>query len=153
MEVTDVRIKRVAIKGEKLRAFATVTFDGEFVVSDIKVIDGPNGLFIAMPSRKITDRCQRCGGKNHLRAKFCNDCGEKLPPDRAGKDAAGRAKLHVDIAHPINPECRQKIQDAIVRAYGEAGPEPEPEGSEPDGNRAAPSEPGDEGEFGREIFS
>ncbi len=160
MEITDVRIKRVVIKGEKLRAFATVTFDGEFVVSDIKVIDGANGLFIAMPSRKITDRCSGCGGKNHLRAKFCNDCGAKLAPERAAKDAAGRAKLHVDIAHPINPECRQRIQEAIVKAYSEAADEsgaaPSEEEPEP-GNRRDPApgaqmEGGDD-TFDREIFS
>ncbi len=160
MEITDVRIKKVSIKGEKLRAFATVTLDGAFVVSDIKVIDGTNGLFIAMPSRKITDRCAKCGGKNHLRAKFCNECGGKLPEDRVARDAAGRAKLHVDIAHPINPECRQKIQDAIVQAYAEAAPgDPETNGGEsagPDGNRIEPegaSPRGDDGMPDREIFS
>lgn len=160
MEITDIRIKKVSIRGEKLRAFATVTLDGAFVVSDIKVIDGANGLFIAMPSRKITDRCARCGGKNHLRAKFCNECGGNLPPDRVSRDAAGRAKLHVDIAHPINPECRRKIQDAIVQAYAEAAPgEAEGDGgkpAEPDGNRASPggtSAQGDDDMPEREIFT
>lgn len=147
MDITDVRIKRVDIRGEKLKGFATVTFDGEFVVSDIKVIEGPNGLFIAMPSRKITDRCAKCGGKNHLRAKFCNDCGAALPPDRVVKDAAGRVKLHVDIAHPINPECRQRVQDAIVRAFTEAG------GAAARENAADHASGGGDEDFEREIFA
>ncbi|WP_090442403.1 septation regulator SpoVG [Natronincola peptidivorans] len=52
MEVTDVRIRKVAAEG-KMKAIVSVTFDNEFVVHDIKIIEGQNGLFIAMPSRKM----------------------------------------------------------------------------------------------------
>ncbi len=52
MNITDVRI-RLIDKSEKMKAVASVTFDGDFVVHDIKVIDGQNGLFIAMPSKKV----------------------------------------------------------------------------------------------------
>ena len=52
MENTDVRIRKVSDEG-KMKAVASVTFDGEFVVHDIKIIDGQNGLFVAMPSRKV----------------------------------------------------------------------------------------------------
>lgn len=52
MKITDVRIRRVSDEG-KMKAVASVTFDSEFVVHDIKIIDGQNGLFVAMPSRKI----------------------------------------------------------------------------------------------------
>ena len=52
MNITNVRLRKVDEEG-KLKAIASVTFDDEFVVHDIKVIDGQNGLFIAMPSRKI----------------------------------------------------------------------------------------------------
>jgi stage V sporulation protein G len=72
-----------------------------------------------MPSRKLTDRCPRCDGKNHLRARFCNDCGARLPEDRAEKDMNGRAKLHVDIAHPINSMCRDEIQKRVLAAFKE----------------------------------
>ena len=51
MQVTDVKVKIMHSEGN-LKAYASVTFDDEFVVKDIKVIDGKNGLFIAMPSRK-----------------------------------------------------------------------------------------------------
>lgn len=54
MQVTDVRIRKIE-GGEKMKAVASVTFDGEFVVHDIKIIDGQNGLFIAMPSKKVGD--------------------------------------------------------------------------------------------------
>lgn len=54
MQITDVRIRKVSDDG-KMRAVASVTFDNEFVVHDIKVIDGQNGLFVAMPSRKMGD--------------------------------------------------------------------------------------------------
>ena len=51
MTITDVRIRKIAAEG-KMKAIVSVTFDNEFVVHDIKVIEGQNGLFIAMPSRK-----------------------------------------------------------------------------------------------------
>ncbi len=52
MKITDVRIRKVTAEG-KMKAIVSVTFDDEFVVHDIKIIDGQNGLFIAMPSRKM----------------------------------------------------------------------------------------------------
>ncbi len=54
MKITDVRVRKVTEEG-KMKAIVSVTFDEEFVVHDIKVIEGQNGLFIAMPSRKMAD--------------------------------------------------------------------------------------------------
>ena len=83
MTITDVRIRKIATEG-KMKAIVSVTFDNEFVVHDIKVIEGQNGLFIAMPSRRTPD---------------------------------GEFK---DIAHPINTDTREKIQNSILKAYEEA---------------------------------
>ncbi|MDA3847601.1 MAG: septation regulator SpoVG [Vallitaleaceae bacterium] len=80
MEITDVRVRKVAKEG-KMKAVVSVTFDNEFVVHDIKIIEGEKGLFIAMPSRKALD-------------------GEFR-----------------DIAHPINSETRDKIQNFILNKY------------------------------------
>lgn len=52
MNITDVRIRKITDEG-KMKAVVSVTFDDEFVVHDIKIINGQNGLFIAMPSRKV----------------------------------------------------------------------------------------------------
>lgn len=119
MEISEVRVKMVTNKDDRLKGFCSMTLDDEFVVRDIKVIEGTGGLFVAMPSRKMSDHCSKCGGKNHLRAKFCNNCGAALQENRAREDAKGRIKLHADIAHPINAECRHKIQDAVVKAFEE----------------------------------
>lgn len=54
MQITDVRIRKVA-KESKMKAVVSITIDNEFVVHDIKVIEGEKGLFIAMPSRKAAD--------------------------------------------------------------------------------------------------
>lgn len=54
MQITDVRIRKVAEEG-KMKAVVSVTFDDEFVVHDIRVIEGQNGLFVAMPSRRTSD--------------------------------------------------------------------------------------------------
>ena len=119
MVITEVRIKLMEDnnENERLQAFCSVTFDDAFVVRDLKIIEGTKGSFVAMPSRKLTDRCPGCGCKNHLRARFCNSCGSKLDEDRATRDADGRVKLHADIAHPINSACREVIQGAVLKAY------------------------------------
>lgn len=54
MQITDIRIRKTERDG-KLKAVASITIDEEFVVHDIKIIDGDKGMFIAMPSRKTTD--------------------------------------------------------------------------------------------------
>ena len=54
MKITDVRVRKVSKEG-KMKAVVSITIDDEFVVHDIKVIEGEKGLFIAMPSRKTTD--------------------------------------------------------------------------------------------------
>ena len=119
MEITEVRVKLIDNKDDRLKAFCSVTMDNEFVVRDIKIIEGTGGYFVAMPSRKMSDHCERCGGKNHLRAKFCSNCGTPLQENRAKTDIKGRMKLHADIAHPINAECRKKIQDKVIVAFKE----------------------------------
>jgi stage V sporulation protein G len=122
VEITEIRIKlmddRVS-SNERLQAFCSITFDDMFVVRDLKIIEGTKGSFVAMPSRKLMDRCPGCSSKNHLRARFCNQCGGRLNEDRALRDVDGRAKLHADIAHPINSTCREWVQGAIVRAFQE----------------------------------
>ena len=83
MKITDVRIRKIAKEG-KMKAIVSITLDDEFVVHDIKVIEGEKGLFIAMPSRKTTT-------------------GE-----------------YKDIAHPINSQTREQIQDIILKEYQQA---------------------------------
>ena len=80
MQITYVRKRKVEKEG-KMKAVVSITIDEEFVVHDIKVIDGEKGLFIAMPSRKAAD-------------------GE-----------------YRDIAHPINSDTRNKIQQIILEKY------------------------------------
>lgn len=117
VEITEVRIKLAHSSDERLKAFASVTFDRSFVVRDIKVVQGPSGLFIAMPSRKIVSPCPRCAERNHLRAKHCNECGARLPAPRGESARHERMRLHMDVAHPIHARCRERIQKAVLEAY------------------------------------
>ena len=80
MQITDVRVRRIEKEG-KMKAIVSITLDNDFVVHDIKVIEGEKGLFIAMPSRRAGD-------------------GE-----------------YRDIAHPINSETREMIQNIILEKY------------------------------------
>lgn len=82
MQITDVRIRKISKEG-KMKAVVSITLDSEFVVHDIKVIEGEKGLFIAMPSRRAGD-------------------GE-----------------YRDIAHPINSDTREMIQNVILERYEE----------------------------------
>ncbi len=83
MKITDVRLRKVNNQDTRMKALVSVTFDETFVVHDLRVIDGNNGLFVAMPSKRTPD-------------------GEFR-----------------DIAHPINTEMRQHVQEEVMRVYEE----------------------------------
>jgi stage V sporulation protein G len=120
MEITEVRIFLKEGSDKKLKAYATITIDNAFVVRNVKVIEGNKGLFVAMPSRKIKESCPKCGFKNTVRSKFCNQCGGALPPpaERTGMSGEeARQSEHKDIAHPISLECREYIQKKVLEAY------------------------------------
>ncbi|TWU23170.1 putative septation protein SpoVG [Novipirellula galeiformis] len=114
MQISEIRIKLMEASEDRLRAFCSITIDGSFVVRDLKIIDGSNGPFVAMPSRKLTGHCQRCSYKNHLRATYCNHCGVKLQID---SDVDSPQKLYADVAHPINSDCRELIQNAVIEEF------------------------------------
>ena len=84
MQVTSVTVRKIEKEGSRMRGIASILLDDSFAVHDIRIIEGDNGLFIAMPSRKTPD---------------------------------GEFK---DIAHPINTDTREKIQNSILKAYEEA---------------------------------
>jgi stage V sporulation protein G len=117
MQITEVRVKLMPKGDTKLRAFCSMTIDDEFVIREIKIIQRNDGYFVAMPSRKMSDHCPKCGNKNHLRARYCNHCGTSFLDNRDKKDSLGRIKLHADIAHPINAACRQRIQQTVIEAF------------------------------------
>jgi stage V sporulation protein G len=120
MQLTEVRIHLCGAGLGRLKAYCSLTFDQTFVVRDVKLVEGNEELFLAMPSRKICDRCNRCGEKNHLRARFCNQCGGRLDETRALRphsNSRGRPKLYADLAHPIHPGCRAKIEQEVLAAY------------------------------------
>jgi len=119
MDITEVQVKLIGKGDERLKASCTLVVDGEFVIRDVKVIEGTSGLFVAMPSRKLTDHCPRCSSKNHLRALYCNHCGSKLAEDR-WTQRGNAQQMHVEIAHPINSDCRHRLHERVISAYEEA---------------------------------
>jgi len=120
MEITEVRVALKDSPDKKLKGYATVTFDNVFVVRNIKVIEGTSGLFIAMPSRKVKQPCPKCGFKNELRSKYCNQCAVMLPQSVKPLDHqdANTGQLeHKDIAHPITQVFREYLQKRVLEAY------------------------------------
>ena len=117
MEITEIRIFPKEGQDKKLKAYTTVTFDNAFVVRNIKVIQGTNGLFIAMPSRKMKNPCPKCSFKNEVGSRYCNQCAAELP-SRDQSDGGHDAKTeHRDIAHPITQQFRDMLQTRILDAY------------------------------------
>ncbi|MCK5306960.1 MAG: septation protein SpoVG family protein, partial [Candidatus Omnitrophica bacterium] len=143
--ITEVRIFPRESRDKKLKAYATVTFDDSFVVRDIKVIQGNKGYFVAMPSRKMKESCNKCGHRNAIRSKYCNQCGASLPVQEvmpAAKEE--RQSEHKDIAHPINSEFRDYIQKMVLKKYEEL-PESQAESrveSQGESQTIAPAEAG-----------
>ncbi|WP_437190744.1 septation protein SpoVG family protein [Planctomicrobium sp. SH527] len=119
MEISEVRIKLMNGGQDRLLGFCSITIEQAFVIRDLKIIRGDKGPFVAMPSRKLTDRCPECSSKNALRSAFCSSCGKSLGRNRSVKFPDGRARLYADIAHPINCECRDLIQQQVLVAYDE----------------------------------
>ena len=117
MEITEVRIKLVEKTTERLLAFCSITIDGAFVIRDLKLIGGPHGFFVAMPSRKLCIHCRKCSSKNPLKAGFCNACGNKIQSQNLPRDEDGLVRLYADIAHPINTDCRELIQNRVMAEY------------------------------------
>jgi len=108
---------------QRLRAYATLTFDQCFVVRNVKIIDGKNGLFVAMPAHKPKVACLKCQFKNEAGGRFCTQCGNSMPrswgpgTDRAGWGMAPEGPSHRDIAHPITVEFRNYLQRTVLAAY------------------------------------
>ncbi len=120
MIITDVRVKVIPDPDpemDKLVGFSTIAIDDCLVIHDLKLIRLSTGLFVSMPSRKFMDRCHSCSKKNAVVANFCSWCGVGLAPDRAVRDRDGRLKIHTDVAHPINNDCRNMIQRTVISEY------------------------------------
>lgn len=148
MEITEVRISLREGGNKKLKAYVTVTFDDCFVVRNLKVIEGRNGLFVAMPSRKMRQFCPRCGKKVDLNSRFCNQCGAELPPPPRDMEQQKSSQVHQDLAHPINQQFRDYLQKKVLDAYEQEKvnkKEEKPEGAEAESSSEASSEGSAEG--------
>jgi len=119
MEITEVRTFLKDSIDKKLKAYSTVTFDNAFVVRNIKVIEGGSGLFVAMPSRKLKYPCGKCGFRNEMRSKFCNQCGNAITvnPKPPTPEENSSQSEHRDIAHPITQSFREYLQKKVLEAY------------------------------------
>ena len=117
MEITEIRIFLKEGQDKKLKAYTTVMFDNVFVVRNIKVIQGSNGLFIAMPSRKVKHPCPKCSFKNEVGSKFCNQCGGTINVQESQANAGDAKSEHRDIAHPVTQKFREYLQTEILRAF------------------------------------
>lgn len=118
MLITEIRVFLKEGQDKKLKAYTTVTFDNSLVIRNIKVIQGADDLFIAMPSRKLKTACPRCQFKNEVGSRFCNKCGAALPAVQVVVDDDSDSKSqHRDIAHPITREFREYLESKVLEAY------------------------------------
>ena len=123
LNISDVRVNLAAgTDADKLKAYCSITIDECFMVRGIRLIDGAKGMFVAMPSRKTQLSCDDCGHKNPVSNGFCGKCGRKITKKHRGqRDLVDPDKLErIDVAHPLNAECRQQILDALLSAFSTA---------------------------------
>jgi stage V sporulation protein G len=109
--ITEVGLKPVEQPEDRLLSFCSITILDKIVIRDLKIIEGNNGLFVAMPSRRLTFHCHKCHAKNHLRANFCNHCGTRF------SKSPEREKLYSDVAHPINRKAREEVNEAVLGEF------------------------------------
>ncbi len=124
MQITEVKIQLKDDTDKRLKAYAVVTFDDQFVVRNVKIIEGKQGLFIAMPSRRVRVTCPKCGARNDVTNKYCGQCGSPMPPQPEKTPEQIQAE-HKDLAHPIKQEFREYMQKEILSAYEKAKAEKE----------------------------
>ena len=119
MEITEIRIYPLdATHGHgKLKGFCDLVFDDVFKVRGLRIIQGPEQLFVAMPSKQRTDHCVACDHKNRVLDCYCGGCGIKLPRNRIPFDGEGRPLIFCDVVHPITSEFRYVIERAVIRFY------------------------------------
>ncbi len=111
MQITEVRIKLVSDLDDRLRAFCSITIDGEFVVRDLKIIQGQKGHFVAMPSRKIMESVPRLHCQERGQSPLLFELRFTMPQTSSVEHQVGRSRLfcrHCSI--PINSSCRERIE-------------------------------------------
>lgn len=112
MEITEIRITEM--RNDRLKAFASVTFDGCFVIHDIKIVESPKGLLVCMPSKKAQIECADCGQRISSGSLFCPMCGKKQMIEAGAVD---KKKSRRDIAHPINDGFRVYVSDLVLASF------------------------------------
>jgi stage V sporulation protein G len=131
MDITDIRIHIPEVRRgrrdntNKVLAYCTVTIGDAFVVRGLRLVDTAEGILLSMPSRKLDDPCPACNRHNRLTARYCNECGGKLDPERMGRKVDGspiltrdeRRQLYEDIAHPVDWRARDEVENAILAEY------------------------------------
>ncbi len=116
MNITNTQLDIIENPNGKLRAFCSLTFNHEFVVKNFKIIKGKHGLFVAMPSRKLTKPCYRCDNRAFRNANYCDRCGKEFD-DRSGNSHHDTDETHSDIAFPIEDDFREQLEDRLIAAY------------------------------------
>ncbi len=119
MVVTKVTFDklRIASTTSHLQALCSIIIDECLAIHGLKIIEGPQRSFVAMPTCELTDKCPNCHGKNRLRARYCNDCGGRLNENRAHTQPDGRQHLFSDVLHPINRQGRAMVEEPILEAF------------------------------------
>jgi DNA-binding cell septation regulator SpoVG len=112
MNISEIQIYLKPGARTRLRAICSIVVDNAFVIHDLRIIEGSEGPFVAMPSRRKTYLCDKCKRSNHGMANYCNDCGEEL--DLHLEDIRYQ---YVDVAHPISVTCREQVERMVLVEY------------------------------------
>ncbi len=117
MEISEIRMTLSTAADSLVAAWCSVSFDHQLAVHDLRVIRQEERLFVAMPKRRATGRCEKCSAKNVVTAAWCQNCGNRLPALTRSREL--RVAGHCDIAHPLTNDFRTLLEQQVVERYRE----------------------------------
>ena len=124
MKVTQVKIKSLIPTGA-VACYASIVLDEVLKIEDLRLVRHGGAFVVAMPDRKMTDRCPECGKKNAVFDLYCGRCGNPRGEARQALqhdgspllDSRGRPKTRQDLVYPLDYSLRRAITEAVVSAY------------------------------------
>lgn len=116
MEITNVRVKRINVGHDyRLVGLASVEFDNDLKILNIKIIKGHDRIFAVMPYRIENSKCHKCSSGNHPFASFCNWCGENI--ERENSETKDYLSVSIPIVKCLNRKFFLNLEEVVLKEF------------------------------------